>query len=79
MTSKEKAKELLKTFTLFLGDDGALKEYWTDKLEAKRNASLAIAEIYKLPLKVGQYFDSEKNIEMYYSYWEEVKQEIEKL
>ena len=77
--AKNKAKELLKNFTLFLGDNGALKEYWTDKLEAKRNASLAIAEIYKLPLKVGQYLDNEKCIEMYFSFWEDVKEELEKL
>jgi hypothetical protein len=38
MTPKEKAKDIIKKHTLFLGDNGALKEYWTDDLEARRHA-----------------------------------------
>jgi hypothetical protein len=69
MTPKEKAIELIGRHTLFLGDDGALNEYWTNELEAKRHSIKTVNEILNLPFE----FQSERK------YWQEVKQEIEKL
>jgi predicted PolB exonuclease-like 3'-5' exonuclease len=47
-----------------------------DKM-TKQYASIAVDEIYKLNLKTGAYLDSDSDKINYYSYWEEVKQEIE--
>ena len=48
-----------------------------DKM-TKQYALIAVDEIYKLNLKTGAYLDSDSDKINYYSYWEEVKQEIEK-
>ena len=70
MTAKDKAKELVHRFLQIY--DGRVPQ-------AKQCALICVDEIYKLNnLDVGRY-EGEQNIEMYYSYWEEVKQEIEKL
>jgi hypothetical protein len=47
-----------------------------DKM-TKPYALIAVDEIYKLNLKTGAYLDSDSDKINYYSYWEEVKQEIE--
>lgn len=61
---KDKAKELVDKF------------YSQD---AKQCALICVEEIYKLnQLKVGRY-EGEIDEEMYYSYWEDFKQLIEKL
>jgi hypothetical protein len=70
MTPKEKAFELYFKF---------YRDIIADNNRAKQSALIAVDEIYKLPLKVGQYLDNEKKIEMYFSYWENVKEEIENL
>ena len=67
MTEKQKAKQLLKAHTLYEGDNGALKEYWTDKLEAKRHVLITIKEIQKYALTPTCDF------------LEKVKKELEKL
>ena len=78
MTPKEKAKELVKKHTIFLGDDGALKEYWTDELDAKRHSLKTINEIleelFEMAIVTGSSY-VRKNID----YYQEVKQEIENL
>jgi predicted PolB exonuclease-like 3'-5' exonuclease len=43
----------------------------------KPYALIAVDEIYKLNLKTGAYLDSDSDKINYYSYWEEVKKEIE--
>lgn len=48
---KEFAEELIEMHTLYLGDDGALNEFWTDKLDAIRHASITLREIYQLGAK----------------------------
>jgi hypothetical protein len=48
------------------------------KKMTKQYALIAVDEIYKLNLKTGAYLDSDSDKINYYSYWEEVKQEIEK-
>ena len=67
MTPKEKAAELIVNYQL------KCKSLNYD--EAKECALIAVDEIYKLPLKVGQYLDNEESIEMYYAFWEDVKEE----
>ena len=69
MTAKDKAKELIDKFTLYLGTDVSGEECYVDILEAKQGALLCVDEIVKNTLQVPQVLD----------YWNEVKQEIEKL
>ena len=73
MTPKEKALELVKKHTIFLGDNGALEEYWTDELDAKRHAIISVNEIIKSLRK------DLPEIGLGKGYWYSVKQEIEKL
>ena len=79
MTPQEKAKRLVFEFekiTLPMTSIIATDEVCG---EAKKCALICVDEIYKLnQLKVGRY-EGERDIEMYYSYWEDVKQEIEKI
>jgi hypothetical protein len=37
--------------TLYLGDDGALNEFWTDELDAIRHASITLKEMYQFGAK----------------------------
>lgn len=69
MTPKEKAKELVDKFIQINGN----------AFFAKECALVAVDEIYKLRMNHGQYLDYDLDKVNYYSYWEEVKQEIEKL
>lgn len=50
---KEFAEELIEMHTLYLGDDGALNEFWTDKLDAIRHASITVREMYQFGTKNG--------------------------
>lgn len=68
MTPKEKAEELAdKYWNLNYDWDGVTKDEW-----AKEGALIAIDEILKV---VSFYNDTQAEI----TYWQEVKQEIEKL
>jgi hypothetical protein len=71
-TAVEKAKELV----LKMEKDF---QYFASRQIAIQHALIAVDEIYKLNLKTGAYLDSDSDKINYYSYWEEVKQEIEKL
>jgi len=78
MTPKEKAEELvlkylrIKTHKMFNG--------WWHKITAKQCALIAVDEVLNLDLHdVGDYKDFDTPSEWYISYWNEVKQEIEKL
>ena len=66
MTPKEKAKELVDKFTLYLGTDVNGEECYVDIIESKRCALICVDEI---------------NIVTNYEvkYWKEVKQEINEL
>lgn len=77
MTPKEKAKELVDKF------ENAAYNYFTntgDGIEvamlAKQSALIAIDEIEKA---IDFDWMEVQNLERQYAYWEEVKQEIEKL
>jgi hypothetical protein len=71
-TAVKKAKELV----LKMEKDF---QYFASRQIAIQHALIAVDEIYKLNLKTGAYLDSDSDKINYYSYWEEVKQEIEKL
>ena len=70
MMAKEKALQLLDTFTFYLGDDGKGNEFYTDKLEALRGAAACVDEIV-----LSQTNMWENSID----YWKKVKQELNKL
>lgn len=72
MSPKEKADELLWLFLLVEQE----KNY--DRNKIKSFLLITINEIYKTNLIFGRY-EYEENPEFFYSYWEEVKQEIKKL
>jgi predicted PolB exonuclease-like 3'-5' exonuclease len=71
-TAVDKAKELVSKMEKDF-------QYFASRQIAIQHALIAVDEIYKLNLKTGAYLDSDSDKINYYSYWEEVKQEIEKL
>jgi hypothetical protein len=78
MTPKEKAKELVDRFR---------KEFnWVESdydidlyRDTRQCAIIAVDEICKLRLNIGQHRETDEDKENYYSYWEQVKTEINKL
>jgi len=72
MTPKEKAEQLVDKYLTLNGVVLGLDL-------AKQCALIAVGEMYKLDLIHGQHLETDQYKEMYYSYWEEVKTEIEKL
>ena len=75
MKAKDKAKELVDKY-----NDEELFYLLTFR-QAKQCALIAVDEIYNggLHLRYGAYLDEFEDKQNYYSYWEEVKQEINKL
>ena len=47
LTPKQYAKFLVELHTLYQGDNGALKEFYTDKLEALRHARNTLKQMYE--------------------------------
>ena len=76
MTPEEKAKEMVDKIQDGLWRDRAVKIYREDAVYA---ALILVDEIYKLNLKIGQHLEDFIDKENYYSYWEEVKTELENL
>ena len=74
MTPKEKAKELVEKYDTTL-------TYLESKSKAKECALIAVDEIYNggLNLRYGAYLDEFEDKQNYYSYWEDVKKEINQL
>ena len=76
MTPKEKATELTDRFRdiiiSFLSDN--MKQE-----NAKKCALIAVDEICKTNLKYGAYLETDWDKTYYYSYWEDVKKEIENM
>lgn len=74
MTPQEKAKELINKFNHF--HDTEKKEYilYQDPVESIRCALIAFDEILEELLESGEVFMKSR-----IKYWQEVKQEIEKL
>ena len=80
MNPKEKAKEL---FNKMVSKNPNIQDGVSliDKIQAKQCSLVAIDLIYEgnLKLHFGAYLDEFEDKENYYSYWEEVKKEIENL
>jgi hypothetical protein len=68
--AQEKAEELIENMLFCY--QGHIDEY-----TARQCALVAVEEIYKLNLKVGFYLITDEDKEMYYSFWEDVKDAIE--
>ena len=69
MTPKQKAKEIYDKFygiPLYI-------------LTIKQSCNIVVDEICKLRLNIGQHLNTDEDKENYYSYWEQVKEEINKL
>lgn len=81
MTPKEKAQDLfMSAFCLVQTTDKygyLLKD--EEKSISIKLAKNTVEEILKLDLKIGQHLEEFKDKTDYYSYWEEVKEELEKL
>lgn len=65
--AKAKAKQFVRDFTLYLGTDITGEEFYTSELDSKRCAIISVDKILQLCPLVNR------------DYWEQVKQEIEKL
>jgi hypothetical protein len=76
MTPKEKAQELVNKFDIDLAPFSEYG-YW-DKNQAKECALIAVDEILDNMMLYQENFDAGRPIH-HKSYWQEVKQEIEKL
>ena len=75
MTAKDKAKELFDKYCHAIRTDEDDDGYFTNIIHAKRCALLAVDEI----LEIDCFDMSEKNFENHIQYFEEVKNELEKL
>jgi hypothetical protein len=71
MSPKEKATELVDKYYQIFEDDEDEHYIGTSKRISKLSALIAVDEIIKLPNAIG--------IDNLIEYWEQVKQEIEKL
>lgn len=73
MTPKEKAKELFDKFCLAIQTEGNEFGYWTNTIQAKNCALIAVEELIKEKNKWenGSFYTS--------NYWDYVKKEIENL
>ena len=71
MKAKEKAKELVDKFTLFLGTGGDGTEFYVELLEAKQCALICVEEMIEVANAVGdsddwpamEYYEIRKEIE----------------
>jgi len=74
MTPREKAKELFRKFIPPTQQWDDIDGYITDEYNAKQCSLIAVDEILEMDLPI-----LEEDADTFYDYWEEVKQEIEKL
>ena len=74
MTPKEKAEELFNKYCYAIRYNEKDSEYWTNIIYAKNCALIAVDEILKYIDEDGFIYPSPQ-----FEYWQEVKQEINKL
>jgi len=82
MNPTEKAVQLFNTYyASILGINNDLSEEVIISILAKKQALIAVDEIYNggLHLRYGAYLDEFEDKQNYYSYWEDVKKEINQL
>jgi len=77
MTAKEKAKELVDKFTLYLGTDVNGDECYVDIIEAKRCALICVDEILEFAYDVE--WEKREEAVSKLKFLKEVKKEINKL
>lgn len=78
MIPSAKAKELVYRFAYLIKEKEDKEGFFANIDIAKQCALISVDEIYQLDLNIGDFTGyAEKG--MFFSYWEEVKQEIEKL
>jgi hypothetical protein len=75
MKAKEKAKELFNKYCYAIRTEETDSGYFTNVIYAKQCAVIAVDEIIDSSPMYYTGFEYESNLE----YWQEVKQEIEKL
>lgn len=74
MEAKEKAEELFNKYCYAIRTEETDSAYWTNIIYAKNCALIAVDEVLSIKKELWDDFHSE-----YFEYWQEVKQEIEKL
>ena len=80
MTPQEKAVELVNKFLKLTSKHSGMETAGLGAITvAKECATTAVDEIYKTNLKHGAYIETDWDKTYYYSYWEDVKQEINNL
>lgn len=79
MTPREKAKELFRKFVAPTQQWDDVDGYITDEYNAKQCALITVDEIIKTLKDNDLYIGGETNIDEIIRFWQEVKQEIEKL
>jgi hypothetical protein len=79
MTPKEKAEELYANYYNRIEHCLSEEASKFEKDIVKQCALIAVDEIYKLTLNIGQHLEEFEDKANYYSYWEEVKEELKPL
>lgn len=75
MTAEEKAQELFNKYSKY-ASYGRFEDEWENVVNAKNCALISVNEILTLKLDKDQYFEEFEDKINYYSYWNEVKNEI---
>ena len=75
--AKKKANELFGQFYSRLEHNFSEEASPHEKFIVKQCVWLVIQEMYKLDLKKGAYLETDVDKENYYSFWEDVKKEVE--
>lgn len=76
-SAKKKANELFGQFYGRLEHNFSEEASPHEKFIVKHCVWIVIQEIYKLNLKKGAYLETDFNKENYFSFWEDVKKEVE--
>ena len=76
-SAKKKANELFGQFYSRLEHNFSEEASPHEKFIVKQCAWIVIQEMYKLNLKTGAYLETDVDKENYYSFWEDVKKEVE--
>jgi len=84
MTPKEKAKELFDKFCLAIKTEGDEFGYWTNTIQAKQCALIAVEECLQFEKSIVQQLDeiSKEAFKLFVceaKFWHSVKEEIENL
>lgn len=76
-SAKKKANNLFGQFYNILEHNFSEEASLHEKFIVKQCVWIVIQEMYKLNLKTGVYLETDVDKENYYSFWEDVKKEVE--